>query len=147
MCWCCHCCRRGPAQGGENLTNRVAFCQTALAVPIAVGPSIHGLPDQRGTIELAGRYRTSYGRPPEHNVDAVEVYRKVRNWRTERRPSPSMDKSSHRSRDQRTSMEPFIVPAFEPTCVRSPAILTARSVMPDLPSGCRLVCARRVLCS
>ena len=121
--------------------------QTALAVPIAVGPSIHGLPRIAGWIELGERYPTSYGRPPEHNVDAVEVYRKVRNWRIERRPSPSMDKSSHRSRDLRTSMESFVVSAFEATRTRSPSILDARSAMPDLPSGRRLVCASRVLCS
>ena len=120
--------------------------QIRLVVPIAVGPSIHGLPRIAGWIELGERYPTSYGRPREHDVDAVEVYRKVRNWRTERRPSPSMDKMSHRSRDLRTSMEPFVVPAFEAARTRSPTILDARSA-PDLPSGRRLVCARRVLCS
>ena len=109
--------------------------------------SVHASPVMPGSIELAERYRTSYGRPPEHNVDAVEVYRKVRNWRTERRPSPSMDKISHRSRDLRTSMEPFVVPAFETTRTRSTTILDARSAMPDLPSGRRLVRASRVLCS
>jgi hypothetical protein len=64
-----------------------------------------------------------------------------------RRPSPSIRQSSHRARDLRTSMEPFILPAFEATCVRSPTILAARSAMPHLPSGCRLVRARSVLCS
>ena len=32
-----------------------------------------------------------------------------------RRPSPSISQSSHRARDLRTSMEPFVSPAFEAT--------------------------------
>ena len=48
--------RRGPAQGGEDLTEALISRQIPRSVPIAVGPSAHGSANLAGPIELAELY-------------------------------------------------------------------------------------------
>ena len=49
--------RRGPAQGGEDLTEALISRQIPLVVPIAVGPSAHGSANLAGPIELGNTAR------------------------------------------------------------------------------------------
>ena len=44
--------RRGPAQGGEDLTEALISRQIPLVVPIAVGPSAHGSANLAGPMQL-----------------------------------------------------------------------------------------------
>ena len=81
--------RRGPAQGGGDLTKVVISRQIPRSVPIAVGPSAHGSANLAGPIELAELYRTSYLASSEHDDDKKERYKTNAPWSTLRRAPPS----------------------------------------------------------
>ena len=147
-----HACRsrtrrgRGPARGGACLRILVAFFSDMRAVPIAVALSVHGLPRRHGSIELGESYRTSYGRPPEHQGVAVGMYQALPIWRTERTPSPSCMNIMHRARDPRLSMEPFVAAGFNTALVRSPATRLAQLIPTHPLALLALVVLDRVLC-
>ena len=86
----------GPPRGGSNLLKVVGFSQTALAVPIAAAPSVHGLPKRHGSIELTETLRTSHWRAAGSDVGARNRYRALATLRTERTPSPSCMNIMHR---------------------------------------------------
>ena len=89
--------RRGPAQGGEDLTEALISRQIPRSVPIAVGPSAHGSANLAGPMQLAELHpmqlaelhRTSYLASSEHDVDKKERYKTNAPWSTLRRPPPS----------------------------------------------------------
>ena len=80
---------RGPAQGGEDLTEALISRQIPLVVPIAVGPSAHGSANLAGPMQLGKLHRTSYLASSEHDDDKKERYKTNAPWSTLRRPPPS----------------------------------------------------------